>query len=88
MVSAMSDDDKKATEGTGEKATNGAAKATSAADEAGTLKHIGGSQSDAWNDARVATDHHMIRVSIGHSPRVPWLHRIKKSRRGNRTSTL
>jgi hypothetical protein len=49
MVSAMSDDDKKATEGTGEKATNGADKATSPADEADTLKHIGGSESDAWN---------------------------------------
>jgi hypothetical protein len=36
MVSAMSDDDKKATEGT--------------ADEADTLKHIGGSRSDAWNE--------------------------------------
>ena len=34
----MSDDDKKATQGTGEKATNGAAKATSAADEADTLR--------------------------------------------------
>jgi hypothetical protein len=50
MVSTMSDDDKKATEGTGEKATNGAVKATSAADEADTLKHIGGSESDAWNN--------------------------------------
>jgi hypothetical protein len=38
MVSAMNDDDKKATEGTGEKATNGAVKATSAADEANILK--------------------------------------------------
>jgi hypothetical protein len=34
MVSAMSDDDKKTTDGT--------------ADEADTLKHIGGSESDAW----------------------------------------
>jgi hypothetical protein len=49
MVSTMSDDDKKATEGTGEKATNGAAKATSAADETDTLKHAGGSESDAWD---------------------------------------
>ena len=46
----MSDDAKKATQGTGEKATNGAVKATSAADEADTLKHIGGSESDAWNE--------------------------------------
>jgi hypothetical protein len=36
MVSAMSDDDKEATNG--------------AADEADTLKHIGGSRSDAWNN--------------------------------------
>jgi hypothetical protein len=36
MVSAMSDDDKKTTDGT--------------ADEADTLKHIGGSESDAWNN--------------------------------------
>jgi len=33
----MSDDAKKSTEDTGEKATNGAAKATSAANEADTL---------------------------------------------------
>ena len=45
----MNDDDKKATEGSGEKATNGAAKARDAASVAGTLKHLGGSQSDNWN---------------------------------------
>jgi hypothetical protein len=47
MVSAMSDDDKKATEGTGEKATNGAAKATSADSAADILKHAGGSESES-----------------------------------------
>ena len=50
----MSDDRKKATEGTGEKATNGAAKATSAADEVDTLTHIGGSELESSPHTRSA----------------------------------
>ena len=65
MVSAMSDDDKKATEGTGEKATNGAAKAQSAASVADTLKHAGGSESDAWNNYIGAQALASIRPYIG-----------------------
>jgi hypothetical protein len=61
----MSDEDKKATEGTGEKATNGAAKATSAAGEADTLKHAGGSESDAWNKYIGAQALASIRPYIG-----------------------
>jgi hypothetical protein len=51
MVSAMSDDDKKTTDGT--------------ADEADTLKHIGGSESDAWNNYIGAQALASIRPYIG-----------------------
>jgi hypothetical protein len=58
----MSDDDKKATDGT--------------ADETNSLKHIGGSQSDAWNEyigsqALAAISPHWRRGEAGQDKR--WL---------------
>jgi hypothetical protein len=62
----MSDDAKKATEGTGEEATNGAAKATIAADGTDTLKQIGGSRSESSPHTRSA------KVALARAVSISW----------------
>jgi hypothetical protein len=86
MVSAMNDDDEKATEGTGERATNGAAKATSA------LRRIAsGSQSESSPHTRSANalaDRIASQVALARRFNIRVMLRIGKAKASTKTTLV